>query len=344
MPDSSLPVPRASSAPERRHSQRPIDAELRLLREAHVRSATQDVRAVARELRAKSEMPRPRAEQVETTIPELRSIPTDLAESLRAPPGLPLPRTPHHTSTSPEGTLGAEVDPVVYYEHQHATWRRLLGLQTELTRGRTSAEYSSGREKMNVFANSIPSLADVDAWLSQHSDWRIVRANGYVEPQRFLSFVSRGLFPCMDLLRHEDEILYSPEPDMYHDLIGHLPMLCTPRFGEYTRTFGRAGTNVRHPEQLQALNRIYWFTMEFGLLEQRGEGSSALAYGAALLTGLSELLTSGGDAVERVPFRIDDVIACETDVHRPNDVLFVVKDLEDLLACFVDWASSERLL
>lgn len=301
------------------------------------------LREIAAELRDISEHPSALAgADVAVTLPEAPALPDDIFATLRpSEPGVPLPRTPRAESTSEEGTLGVETDSVLYFEHQHETWRRLLALQMDLVRERCCEQYARGRTEIAVFSGSIPTLREADLWLQRTAGWRVVRAAGYVHPRRFLQFLANRQFPCMDLLRHEDELLYSPEPDMFHDLIGHLPLLCDRSFGEYYETFGRAGTNAKHPEQIEALNRIYWFTMEFGVLDRR---PAPLAFGAALLTGLGELLTSGGDAVRREPFSIDAVIASPTDVHKPNEVLYSVSSCDDLLETFVDWARSESLL
>jgi phenylalanine-4-hydroxylase len=201
----------------------------------------------------------------------------------------------------------------------------------------------AGREAIQTLCTRLPSLAEVDAWLSKASGWRIVRADGYVDPPVFLAMLAEKHFPCMDQIRHEKEILYSPAPDMFHDIIGHLPMVCRPQFCDYYETFGRAGSRVRHVEQYKMLNRIYWYTMEFGLIADRA-GEAPKVFGAALLTGLGELLTAAGDAVRRRPFCLDEVLAAPTNVDRPNDVLYVISSWDELLTAFVDWAKSERLL
>ena len=262
-----------------------------------------------------------------------------------APPGpprtAPLPRTPRRPSSSPEGTLGSEAEPVEYHEHQHETWARLCGLQRAAIRDRCAPAYSRGRGAIGPFCSRIPALRELDRWLFATTGWHVVRADGYVEPLAFLELLAHQRFPCMDLLRHADEIFYSPEPDMYHDILGHLPMLCDEDFAEYYLVFGIAGKRIRHAEQVLALNRIYWFTMEFGLVKSDRE---PLAYGAALLTGLRELETSNGRAVKTLPFSVDAAIATPTDIRKVNEVLYVAESFECLITEFIDWAKSERLL
>ena len=261
--------------------------------------------------------------------------------ALDVPRIVPLPRTPRRASRSPEGTLGLDAESVDYFAHQHVTWTRLCGLQRDLVRERCAPQYAAGRKLIDRFTHRIPTLSELDAWLARTTGWRVVRANGYVSPSTFLALLADRRFPCMDLLRHADELFYSPEPDMYHDILGHLPMLCNRQFAEYYLTFGKAGARVRHPEQLRALNRIYWFTMEFGLLRS---ASGPLAYGAALLTGLGELLSSSDASVMHRPFGIGAAIETPTDIHRTNEVLYLTPSFDVLLAEFVDWARSECLL
>lgn len=324
---------------------RSIDREVARIRAAQDVVAPDSVTDLAAEVMRRSSLAvtSPSVVEAASVIDELPAhrVPADLAQILDPIFGLALPRTPRSGSSSAEGTIGSEVEPVVYYEYQHETWRRLLALQAELVRDRCCKEYSAGRRLIAQFENHIPSIPELDAWLETQTGWRLVRADGYVTPAKFFEFLANGHFPCMDQLRHEKELLYSPAPDMYHDIVGHLPMLCQPRFSEYYRTFGRAGVRARHLEQAQALDRIYWFTMEFGLVATESE---PLAYGAALLTGLSELITSRGVHVERESFTIDAAIRTHTDVMRPNEKLYVTRDFDTLVTEFVAWARDERLL
>jgi phenylalanine-4-hydroxylase len=323
---------------------RAIDREVAHISAAQELASADSVSELAAEvLRRSDHAPAPLAGLPPTTMPTIpgHRVPEDLAQVLEPAFGRALPRTPRVASHSVEGTLGADTEPVEYYEYQHATWSRLLALQGELVKGRCCDEYAAGRKRVERFQQRIPNLCELDAWVREETGWRVVRADGYVTPATFFQFIANGCFPCMDQVRHEKEILYSPAPDMYHDIVGHLPMLCEPRFSDYYRLFGKAGSRARYFEQAQALDRIYWFTAEFGLV---AADPAPVAYGAALLTGLSELITSRGKSVEREIFTIDAAINTDTDVQRPNDRLYITTNFDSLVTEFVAWARHERLL
>ena len=151
----------------------------------------------------------------------------------------------------------------------------------------------------------------------------------------------------MDGVRHAREILYTSEPDMFHDVMGHLPMLGSPVIGEYYQLFGRVGESIRHPEQLACLDKVYWYSMEFGILNPQAgtaAASQARVYGAGLITAPTEILTSFSDAVERRVFSIDAVTAMDVDIRKPNRVLFEVRSLDVLAAQLTEWAKQEKLL
>jgi phenylalanine-4-hydroxylase len=254
---------------------------------------------------------------------------------------LALPRDPHVRSPSPAGTLGVDAVAPSYFPDQHATWRELCAHQAELVRGRASKVFLQARENFDVSLARIPELRHLDNALFRNTGWHVVKVDGYVRPAKFFRMLANRCFPCMDLLRHQDELLYSPEPDMFHDVMGHLPVLGDPILREYYYLFGKVGTRAETPQQVASLDKIYWFTMEFGMLEEEGVPR---AYGAALLTGLKELADSGGASVQRVPFDIDELIQTPTDVHKINEKIFVVPSLELMFGVFEDWARAERLL
>jgi phenylalanine-4-hydroxylase len=135
---------------------------------------------------------------------------------------------------------------------------------------------------------------------------------------------------------------------MFHDVMGHLPMLGSPNISEYYQLFGRVGVNARHDEQIAILDKVYWYSMEFGILDPdagtSAEGSRARVYGAGLITAPTEIFSSLSDAVERRPFSIDAVSAMHMDIRKPNKVLFQVRSLDLLVSELMDWSTQEKLL
>jgi len=178
-----------------------------------------------------------------------------------------------------------------------------------------------------------------------------MRADGYIAPRWFFRLLADRCFPCMDGLRHAREILYTSEPDMFHDVMGHLPMLGSPAISEYYQLFGRVGKSARHDQQIACLDKVYWYSMEFGILNpdagtpQAGQTNRrARVYGAGLITAPTEIRTSLSNAVEKRPFSIDAVMSMHVDIRKPNEVLFEVRSLDVLVTELMDWAKQEKLL
>jgi phenylalanine-4-hydroxylase len=260
----------------------------------------------------------------------------------------PLSRAPRVASPSPEGTPGHEVVAPTYFDEQHETWRNLCRIQAPILSTRACDEYLNSRERLEIDEEKIPTLADLDRMLRLRTGWSLMRADGYIPPKRFFRLIADRCFPCMDGLRHAREILYTSEPDMFHDVMGHLPMLGSPVISEYYQLFGRVGKSVRHPEQLASLDKVYWYSMEFGILNPEAgmpaAESQARVFGAGLITAPTEILTSLSEAVERRAFSIEAVSAMQVDIRKPNHVLFEVRSLDVLAARLMDWAKQEKLL
>ncbi len=285
---------------------------------------------------------------LDSTPPQLGGSLTDALDAARraGAGSKPLSRAPRTPTPSPEGTPGCDSVAPDYFEEQHDTWRALCRIQAPAVRANGSAEYLVARDILVIDEERIPTLADLDRMLRQRTGWELMRADGYIPPKWFFRLLAERRFPCMDQLRHARELMYTSEPDMFHDVMGHLPMLASPIISEYYWLFGRAGVNARHDEQTACLDKVYWYTMEFGILSDNvaGEPRGSRVYGAGLITAPTEIFTSLSPAVEKRPFSIDAVSSMHVDIHKPNEILFEVPSLDSLANQFVDWARHERLL
>jgi phenylalanine-4-hydroxylase len=274
------------------------------------------------------------------------------ARQLELPPRSPKPRSrqPLVNSPSPTWTRGPDCVPPTYYVSQHATWRNMIQMHKAQAPQHVCKEYLHAVERLGIDEHYIPELRQLDRRLKALSGWGIIKAQGYVQPRAFFQLLTQKLFPCSDLLRHASEVTYTSEPDMWHDVMGHLPMLIDPTFGEFNNLFGRIGGNVRNDTQFNVLQKVYWFSMEFGIInphataESAGPISSARLYGAAHVAAAQEMAMSLSPTVEHRPFSIEGVVGMETDVARVNTVLFAIPSFESLLNQLVDWARTEHLL
>lgn len=261
-----------------------------------------------------------------------------------------LPSPPISPSPSPEGTIGKDIVPPVYAQVQHDTWKTLFARQSQLLEGRVCDEYIEGREVLDYEPDRVPSLADLSEKMRARTGWQSVRVNGYVPEPVFFSLLNQKLFPCTDFIRHPSELEYTPAPDMFHDLIGHLPMITNPRFASFFHLFGQAGMNAHNEDEVKWLGAIYWYTVEFGLINptaRRGadrDPKRTKIYGAGISSSVGEIEYSLSDTVKKVPFDIDAVAHTPVEIHHMQEQLFEIESFDELEREFKRWATEKNLL
>lgn len=253
-------------------------------------------------------------------------------------------------SPSIEGTIGHNIIAPTYSQEQHETWKELLKKQKNLVQTYLCQEYIEGVKYLKFPAERIPSLAYSSQELKKCTDWQVIRAEGLVSPVNFFALLANKVFPCTDFIRHIDEIDYTPAPDTFHDQIGHLPMITHSRFAAFFHLFGIAGAAAKTEEEVEWFNRIYWFTVEFGLINPTAhlgkERKPALTriYGAGIASSCGEILYSLSDKVKKVPFNIDTVINTDFDIHHMQELLFEISSFDELENEFRNWAMRKGFL
>ncbi len=254
-----------------------------------------------------------------------------------------LDRSPLRPSPSPVGTIAEAIVPAIYHERQHETWRQLCKRQLQAWRGRVDDELQAAQQCLFHDAHQIPTLAELSRRLGSRYGWRLVRVDGLVPFETFVGYLAERIFPCSDFIRDLSEVEYTNEPDMFHDLMGHLPTLNHPFFAMLNQMFGDAGLRVRTPEQQLMLEKIYWYCMEFGLINptafggRRRDQRKMRAYGAGLLAAPRELEETFEGAVEIRPFAISDIVSAPIDVYKPNEFLFEVDSFATLGREVTSW-------
>jgi phenylalanine-4-hydroxylase len=259
------------------------------------------------------------------------------------------PSDPVHPSPSPEGAMGTTILPPIYAAEQHNTWRELFERQSQVLLGRVCDEYLEGRRCMAFPSDRVPHLAYASEMLERRTGWRVVRVAGYVPEDVFFKILANRAFPCTDFIRHPDEFEYTPAPDMFHDLMGHLPMITNPRFAKFFHQYGMAGMRAKTPEQIQMLGRIYWFTVEFGLINPTAHDGAGRdparcqIYGAGISSSVGEIVHSLSETVTKKPFDIDLIAATEFDIHKMQPTLFEISGFDELESEFARWSKENGL-
>lgn len=211
---------------------------------------------------------------------------------------------------------------------EHALWQLInKGLDEEQKKYAWKV-YLDGKKKLNIEKYQIPALDKINQILLVTNQFSLVPAEGLLHPYSFFSYLSNRQMPCTLFLRHADQPGYTPEPDMIHDLIGHVPALADKEYVELIELIGKGVLNATQ-EQLDAWNKIYWFTIEFGLIEEEGQ---VKAFGAGLLSSFAELQYAFSGNVTWKPFNLAEIIKTDYDTNRMQEILFVIPSVKVLVA------------
>ena len=230
-----------------------------------------------------------------------------------------------------------------YTEEQHGTWQLLLQNQEKVLPGRACNEFLEGLDKIRFPRKHIPKLADISDAIEKHTGWTLMRVDGLVPDKEFFHLLAEKIFPSTDFIRDRSELGYTPSPDMFHDLLGHVPLLTNPRFTAFFEKFGKAGVRafeLGHPGT-KMLPRIYWYTVEFGLI-QNPEGLRI--YGSGIVSSPNEVLYSLSDKPKRYDFDIDTIAAKPYDIWHMQEELFVIESFDQLEGKFDEWSRRQGLL
>jgi len=201
-----------------------------------------------------------------------------------------------------------------YSQEEHAIWRLLFERQQRLLVGRACREYLEGLDGLDVAASGIPDFRRLSDILDRASGWRIVAVPGLVPDDVFFGHLARRRFPSTCFIRRRDQLDYLQEPDIFHDICGHAPLLMNPVFADYLQAYGEGGLKALGLGHLQHLARLYWYTVEFGLI---ATAEGLRIYGSGILSSAGESVYCLGDPrptrlrfdlrrIMRTRYRIDD--------------------------------------
>ncbi|MEV5511115.1 phenylalanine 4-monooxygenase [Streptomyces orinoci] len=221
--------------------------------------------------------------------------------------------------------LGDPSPPVVYTPAEQATWRTVCAALTAAHREHACRALLSAWAEAGIPAERIPQHREVSARLAERTGFRLTPAGGVVPNRLFLGALEHGYFHAVQFVRHPALPLYTPEPDVIHDVLGHGLHLVSPEFAELYRAVGRAANRVRTPEALDLVNRVYWFTLELGVVQEAG---GIRAFGAALLSSYGELAALHRCRVRELDIRAMATARYPLTGYQP--VLFAARSLDHL--------------
>ena len=214
-----------------------------------------------------------------------------------------------------------------YTTEQHALWRRLYARQAQLLPGRACTEFISSLQQLDT-AGAIPDFARISIALSRATGWVLVAVPGLVPDLIFFQHLAQRRFPVTVWLRESHEFDYIVEPDVFHDFFGHVPLLFNPVFADHLQEYGKGGLKALQLDGLTELARLYWYTIEFGLIKT-AEG--VRAYGAGLMSSGGELDYSISSATpHRLRFDVERVMRTNYKIDAYQQSYFVIDDFAQL--------------
>lgn len=220
---------------------------------------------------------------------------------------------------------GGPVPKAPYTAEEHALWRTVRDALEPRHRAYACAEYLECAARLRIARERIPQLGEVSEKVCELSGFRLEPVAGLVEPRVFLEHLADGVFLCTQYIRHYSTPFYTPEPDVVHELLGHGVTLASPRLAELNRLFGRAVRRAPSEDAVERLSRVYWFTVEFGVLR---EGGDVKAYGTGLLSSAGEL--EAMRAAELRPLDLKEAARQEYDPTSYQPVLFCADSFESM--------------
>jgi phenylalanine-4-hydroxylase len=239
-----------------------------------------------------------------------------------------------------EHRRGDPITPVPYSDEEHEVWRLVKPKLDEAHRAHTTMEIVSAGEAFEIAEDHVPQLDEVTKALAPLTGFGFEPVPGLVSPEVFYGSLGDDIFNSTQYIRHPSKPFYTPEPDVIHEVLGHGTMLASPLFADLYRMVGDTAKRLETKEAMQFLSRVFWFTMEFGVVREHG---NLRAYGAGLLSSVGEL-----EAFRDAEIREFDLVEMGTrayDITRYQDVLFAPdspSELVDTLRTFLSDFDDEH--
>ncbi len=245
----------------------------------------------------------------------------------------PKPETPKHGLAAGDAPERADwtIDQnwAAYTAQEHAVWQTLFERQCKLLPGRACDAFIQGMKDLPIDSHQIPDFQALSETLRKRTGWQVVAVPGLVPDNVFFDHLANRRFPAGQFLRRPDQLDYIEEPDVFHDVFGHVPMLMNPLLADYIQAYGQGGLRAERLGVLENLARVYWFTVEFGLLRQ---ADGLRIYGAGIASSAAETVFAvEDDSPNRVGFELERVMRTRYRIDDFQETYFVLDKLDDLL-------------
>lgn len=213
-----------------------------------------------------------------------------------------------------------------YGADEHGIWQDLMTRQASNLPNKACQDYLDGLAKLNLPIDRLPQLPDIDAILQKQTGWKTAPVPALISFRRFFKLLESKQFPVATFIRTREDFDYIQEPDIFHEIAGHCPMLTHPAFAEFTRIYGKLGVDASKQERV-FLARLYWFTVEFGLINTK---DGVRIYGGGILSSPAETNYALSDKPEHRAFDILDVLRTPYRIDRVQPIYYVIDNIDTL--------------
>jgi phenylalanine-4-hydroxylase len=221
-----------------------------------------------------------------------------------------------------------------YTQDEHAVWDLLFERQAKLLPGRASEAFLRGLDVLKLSKPGIPDFEELSERLMKLTGWQVVAVPGLVPDDVFFDHMANRRFVAGNFIRRRDQLDYLQEPDVFHDVFGHVPMLADPRFADYLEAYGRGGLRAMEFGALKQLARLYWYTVEFGLI---AEPEGLRIYGSGIVSSSAESVFSLEDpSPNRIAFDLKRVMRTDYRIDDFQQNYFVIPSFDELLRVTVE--------
>ncbi|HZL29328.1 MAG TPA: phenylalanine 4-monooxygenase [Acidobacteriaceae bacterium] len=226
-------------------------------------------------------------------------------------------------------------DWAAYTPEQHAIWSELVTRRMPQLERHACAEYLDGFQRIGLKADQLPNLAAVSARLQPRTGWQSTPVSGFLPADAFFEMLAARMFPTTTWIRSREAMGYTPEPDIFHDVFGHVPMHAHPVFANFLEHYGKVCAALTSADDLERMGRLFWFTVEFGVIREQG---AIKVYGSGLISSHGECthVVEGGAGLEIRDFDLDQVLEEKVDTGNMQKVLYAIESFDQIYEAMKD--------
>jgi len=218
-----------------------------------------------------------------------------------------------------------------------ATWKKLFTGQDAKRDEQIVPQFSKGLKLLGMTCDSIPDISDVNNRLRKITGWQAVPVEGLEEGDSFYPMLAEKRFPVGNFIRDAQDLAYTPAPDVFHDLYGHVPFYTDKAYSEFCEAYGKRATKYANdPDKLRQWERLFWFTVEFGLIKTE---SGIQIFGAGIASSIGECEYALSGKPEVLPFNLELIRDQEFDITIMQDRLFLLENTDQLYGCLDQFES-----